>query len=124
MSPSVNRRGRTRPAPPRADEPGPARNTTRAARPGGGRGLQRADGACWGTVTREAAQAAGGLRESLTSLVAFGTAADLQVAEMGKAMAEFGAIFYGGDVTVSARLLRRHLSAQQRAELTGLITAP
>jgi hypothetical protein len=38
-------------------------------------------------------------------------------------MEKFEAIFYGGDVTVSARLLR-HLSAEQRAELAELITAP
>ena len=38
-------------------------------------------------------------------------------------MAEFEVIFYGG-VTVSARLLRRHLTAAQRAELARLITEP
>jgi hypothetical protein len=43
---------------------------------------------------------------------------------MEKTMAEFEAIFYGGDVTVSARLLRRHLSAEQRAELARLIAEP
>jgi hypothetical protein len=75
-------------------------------------------------LSPEAAQAVRSLRESLTSLVALGTAADLQIAEMEKTMAEFEAIFYGGDVTVSARLLRRHLSAEQRAELARLITAP
>jgi len=39
-------------------------------------------------------------------------------------MAEFEAIFYGGDVTVSARLLRRHLSAERRVQLARLITKP
>jgi hypothetical protein len=43
---------------------------------------------------------------------------------MEKTMAEFEAIFYGGGVTLSARLMRRHLSAEQRAELARLITAP
>jgi hypothetical protein len=75
-------------------------------------------------LSPEAAQAVRSLRESLTSLVALGTVADLQIAEMEQTMAEFEAIFYGGDVTVSARLLRRHLSAEQRAELARLITAP
>jgi hypothetical protein len=75
-------------------------------------------------LSPEAAQAVRGLRESLTSLVALGTAADLQIAERERTMEEFEAIFYGGDVTVSARLLRRHLSAEQRAELARLITAP
>jgi hypothetical protein len=75
-------------------------------------------------LSPEAAQAVRSLRESLTSLIALGTAADLQIAEMEKTMEEFEAIFYGGDVTVSARLLRRHLSAEQRAELARLITAP
>src|SRR5215472_10686000 len=71
-----------------------------------------------------AAQAVRSLRETLTSLVALGTAADLQIAEMEKTMEEFESIFYGGDVTVSARLLRRHLTAEQRAELARLITNP
>ena len=75
-------------------------------------------------LSPEAAQAVRSLRESLASLVALGTAADLQIAEMERTMEEFEAIFYGGDVTVSARLLRRHLSAEQRAELARLITAP
>ena len=75
-------------------------------------------------LSPEAAQVVRSLRESLTCLVALGTAADLQVAEMEKTMEEFEAIFYRGDVTVSARLLRRHLSAEQRAELARLITAP
>ena len=39
-------------------------------------------------------------------------------------MEEFESIFYGGDVSVSARSLRRHLTAQQRAELARLITEP
>lgn len=39
-------------------------------------------------------------------------------------MAEFEAIFYGGDVTESARLLRRHLSVEQRSGLARLITEP
>ena len=77
-----------------------------------------------GELSPEAARAVRGLRESLASLVALGTAADLQVAEMEKTMAEFEAIFYGGDVSVSARLLRRHLSAEQCAELARLIAAP
>jgi tRNA(Ile2) C34 agmatinyltransferase TiaS len=77
-----------------------------------------------GELSPGAAQAVRSLRESLTSLVALGMAADLQIAEMEKTMAESGAIFYGGDVTVSARLLRHHLSAQQRGELARLITAP
>ena len=71
-----------------------------------------------------AAQAVRSLRETLTSLVALGTAADLQIADMERTMEEFESIFYGGDVTVSARLLRRHLSAEQRAELARLITEP
>jgi hypothetical protein len=75
-------------------------------------------------LSPEAAQVVRSLRESLTSLVALGTAADVQIAEMEQTMEEFEAIFYGGDVTVSARLLRRHLSAEQRAELARLITAP
>jgi hypothetical protein len=68
-------------------------------------------------LSPEAAQAVRSLRESLTSLVAPGTAADLQITEMERTMEEFESIFYGGDVTVSARLLRRHLSAEQRADL-------
>ena len=75
-------------------------------------------------LSPEAAQAVRSLRESLTSVVALGTAADLQIAEMEETMEEFEAIFYGGNVTVSARLLRRHLSAEQRADLARLITAP
>ena len=49
-----------------------------------------------------AAQAVRSLRETLTSLVALGTAADLQIADMERTMEEFEAIFYGGDVAVSA----------------------
>jgi uncharacterized tellurite resistance protein B-like protein len=75
-------------------------------------------------LSPQAAQVVRSLRESLTSLVALGTAADLQIAEMEKTMEEFESIFYGGDVTVSARLLRRHLSAEQRAELARLIAEP
>ena len=71
-----------------------------------------------------AAQAVRSLRETLTSLVALGTAADLQIAAMERTMEEFEAIFYSGDVTVSARLLRRHLTPEQRAELARLITEP
>jgi imidazolonepropionase-like amidohydrolase len=67
-----------------------------------------------------AAPAVRSLRETLTSLVALGTAANLQIAEMETTMEEVESIFYGGDVTVSARLLRRHLSA----ELARLITGP
>jgi hypothetical protein len=43
---------------------------------------------------------------------------------MERTMAEFEAIFYGGEITVSARLLRRHLSVDQRTELARLITEP
>ena len=43
---------------------------------------------------------------------------------MERTMEEFEAIFYSGDVTVSARLLRRHLTPEQRAELARLITEP
>jgi hypothetical protein len=75
-------------------------------------------------LSPEAAQAVRSLRETLTSLVALGTAADLQIAELERTMEEFESIFYGGDVTVSARMLRRHLTAQQRAELARLITEP
>ena len=75
-------------------------------------------------LSPEAAQAVRSLRETLTSLVALGTAADQQIADMERTMEEFEAIFYGGDVTVSARLLRRHLTPEQRAELAGLITEP
>jgi len=71
-----------------------------------------------------AAQAVRSLRETLTSLVALGTAADVQIADMERTMEEFEAIFYGGDVAVSARLLRRHLTPEQRAELARLITEP
>ena len=77
-----------------------------------------------GELSPGAAQAADGLRESLTSLAAPRHGRGSADRGDGKIMAEFGAIFYGGDVTVSARLLRRHLTAQQRAELAGLITAP
>jgi len=77
-----------------------------------------------GALSPEAAQAARSLRNTLTSLVALGTAADLQIAEMERTMAEFEAIFYGGEITVSARLLRRHLSVDQRTELARLITEP
>jgi hypothetical protein len=66
-------------------------------------------------LSPEAAQAVRSLRESLTSLVAFGTAADVQIAEMERTTEEFESIFYSGDVTVSARLLRRHMSAEHRA---------
>jgi phage shock protein A len=44
-------------------------------------------------LSPEAAQAVRSLRESLTSLVALGTAADLQIAEMERTMEEFEAIF-------------------------------
>ena len=72
----------------------------------------------------ETAQADPSQRETLTSLVALGTAADLQIADMEHTMEEFEAIFYSGDVTVSARLLRRHLTPEQRAELARLLTEP
>ena len=75
-------------------------------------------------LSPQTAQAVRSLRETLTSLVALGTAADLQIADMEKTMEEFESIFYSGDVTVSARLLRRHLTADQRAELARLITDP
>jgi hypothetical protein len=75
-------------------------------------------------LSPQAAQAVRSLRETLTSLVALGAAADLQIADMEQTMEEFEAIFYSGDVTVSARLLRRHLTPQQRAELARLITEP
>jgi len=71
-------------------------------------------------LSPQAAHAVRSLREALTSLVALGTAADLQIAEMEKTMEEFESIFYGGDVSVSARLL----TAEQRAELARLITDP
>jgi len=71
-------------------------------------------------LSPQAAHAVHSLREALTSLVALGTAADLQIAEMEKTMEEFESIFYGGDVSVSARLL----TAEQRAELARLITDP
>jgi hypothetical protein len=77
-----------------------------------------------GALSPQAAQAARSLRDTLTSLIALGTAADLQIAEMERTMAEFEAIFYGGDVTVSARLLRRNLTSEQRADLARLITEP
>jgi hypothetical protein len=75
-------------------------------------------------LSPETAQAVRSLRETLTSLVALGQAADLEIAEMERTMEEFEAIFYSGDVTVSARLLRRHLTAEQSAELARLITGP
>ncbi len=75
-------------------------------------------------LSPQAAQAVRSLRETLTSLVALGTAADLQIAEMETTMEEFESIFYRGDVTVSARLLRRHLTSEQRAELARLLTEP
>ena len=77
-----------------------------------------------GELSPGAAQAVRSLRETLTSLVALGTAADLQIADMERTMEEFEAIFYGGDVAVSARLLRRHLTPEQRAELARLLTEP
>src|SRR5262249_30891219 len=75
-------------------------------------------------LSPEAAKAVRSLRETLTSLVALGTAADLQIADMERTMEEFEAIFYSGDVSVSARLLRRHLTPEQRAELARLIIEP
>jgi hypothetical protein len=75
-------------------------------------------------LSPQTAQAVRSLRETLTSLVALGQAADAQIAEMERTMEEFETIFYGGDVTVSARLLRRHLTAEQRAELARLIAEP
>jgi hypothetical protein len=62
--------------------------------------------------------------EALTSLLALGSAADAQMMAMERTMAEFQAIFYGNDLTHSARLLRRNLSPEQRAELARLITEP
>ena len=75
-------------------------------------------------LSPETAAAVRSLRETLTSLVALGAAADLQIADMERTMEEFETIFYSGDVSVSARLLRRHLTAEQRAELARLITEP
>ena len=75
-------------------------------------------------LSPETAQAVRSLRETLTSLVALGAAADLQIADMEKTMEEFETIFYGGDVSVSARLLRRHLTPEQRTELARLIAEP
>src|SRR5262249_60841904 len=43
-----------------------------------------------------AALAVRSLRETLTSLVALGTAADVQIADMERTMEEFEAIFHGG----------------------------
>ena len=62
--------------------------------------------------------------EALTSLLALGNAADAQMSAMERTMAEFQAIFYGSDLTQSARLLRRNLTPEQRAELARLITEP
>jgi hypothetical protein len=62
--------------------------------------------------------------EALTSLLALGNAADAQMTAMERTMAEFQAIFYGNDLTHSARLLRRNLTTEQRAELARLITEP
>ena len=62
--------------------------------------------------------------EALTSLLALGNAADAQMTAMERTMAEFQAIFYGNDLTHSARLLRRNLTPEQRAELARLITEP
>lgn len=53
-------------------------------------------------LSPETAQAVRSLRDTLTSLVALGQAADLQIAEMEQTTEEFEAIFYGRDVTVSA----------------------
>src|SRR5262249_8802651 len=75
-------------------------------------------------LSPEAAKLARSLRESPTSRVALGTRADLQSADMERTMEEFEAIFSSGAVTVSARLLRRHLTPEQRAELARLITEP
>ena len=75
-----------------------------------------------GELSPLAAQAVDDLREALTSLVALSTMADQQIADMEQTMQEFESIFYSGDVTVSARLLRRHLNAEQRTELARLIT--
>jgi hypothetical protein len=62
--------------------------------------------------------------EALTSLLALGSAADAQMTAMEQTMTEFQEIFYGNDLTHSARLLRRNLTAEQRAELARLITEP
>lgn len=71
-----------------------------------------------------AALTAGSEEEALASLLALGNAADAQMTAMERTMAEFQAIFYGDDVTRSARLLRRNLTPEQRAELARLITEP
>jgi len=62
--------------------------------------------------------------EALTSRLALGTAADAQMTAMERTMAEFQEFFYGGDLTHSARLLRRNLTPEQRAELARLLTEP
>jgi hypothetical protein len=62
--------------------------------------------------------------EALASLLALGNAADAQMAVMERTMAEFQDIFYGGDLTQSARLLRQNLTPEQRTELARLITEP
>ena len=77
-----------------------------------------------GELSPEAAHAVRSLREALISLVALGTAADLQIANMERTVEKFEAIFYRGDLTMSARLLHRHLTLTQRAELARLITEP
>ncbi len=80
----------------------------------GGTGLSPAGAA----VTAESEE------EALTSLLALGNAADAQMTAMEQTMTEFQEIFYGNDLTHSARLLRRNLTAEQRAELARLITEP
>src|SRR5690348_18384320 len=73
-------------------------------------------------LSPEAAQAVRSLRETLTSLVALGTAADLQIADMERTMEEFEACFYSGYVAVSARLRPRHLAPEPRAGLARAST--
>jgi hypothetical protein len=75
-----------------------------------------------GELSPEAAQAVGGLRETLTSLVALRTAADLQIADMKRAMEESGAIFHGGGSPCPAgaahhRALSHELRSRRRREI-------
>lgn len=49
-----------------------------------------------GELSPEAAQAVSGLSETLTSLVALRSAADLQITDVERAIEESGAIFHGG----------------------------
>ncbi len=77
-----------------------------------------------GDAPAGAAVPAEGEEEALTSLLALGNAADAQMTAMEQTMSEFQEIFYGNDLAHSARLLRRNLTPEQRAELARLITEP